>query len=293
MFTGILIAQLVEQGKLRYEDEIARYLEPDLIEGLHVFKGHDYSGTLCIEHLLTHTSGLADYYEDKPRKAPSFVDQLLQHPEASMSPEETVRWTKAHLPPVRRPGRRGHYSNTGYNLLGLIIERVTDKPYHVCLHEQIFEPLGMKHTYLLHFSEPAAESEYPVATVSLGKQVIDVQVYKSFSSNYASGQTVSTTEDLLIFMKALQQNRLVSEATYARMQTWNRLWVGVDSGLGLMRLRLLPFAKDLRTYGHLGSTGSFALYHPSCDVYMIGSLNCRGLMGPAARFVLSVIKKIR
>ena len=78
MFTGILIAQLVEQGRLGYEDEIARYLEADLMKGLHVFKGHDYSGTLRIQDLLNHTSGLADYYEDKPRKRPPFVDQLLQ-----------------------------------------------------------------------------------------------------------------------------------------------------------------------------------------------------------------------
>ncbi|WP_240480044.1 serine hydrolase domain-containing protein [Paenibacillus fonticola] len=108
--------------------------------------------------------------------------------------------TRKNLQPHFPPGKGVQYADTGYNLLGLIIESLTSKPYHEVLQEYIFNPLRMQHTYLSHYSEPKVRSKHPTAHLYMGKLKISVEEYRSFSSFYAGGQTVSTTEDLLVFM---------------------------------------------------------------------------------------------
>ncbi|WP_307283676.1 serine hydrolase [Bacillus sp. SORGH_AS_0510] len=291
-FTAVLIAMLVEKGKISYEDRVATFLPAEMVQGLHVYKGTDYSEDLSIWHLLSNTSGLPDYYELKPKKGPSFQELLFHEPSRFWTPEETIEWTKQHLTPKFAPGKGCHYSNTGFNLLGLIIEKVTGRVYQEVLHEYIFGPLGMKHTYLCHYSEPAVASDYPVATVYMNDKRVNVTEHKSFSSIYAGGQTVSTSEDLLLFMKALVGGQLVSQESLAAMQKWTKMWLGVEYGLGLMRVRMQPFTEKYNVWGHLGSTGSFMLYNPGFDVYVIGSFNRTGYVGKSIRFVYSILRKI-
>lgn len=291
-FTAVLIAMLVENGEICYDDRIAKFLPAELVQGLHVYKGTDYSQELRIDHLVSNTSGLPDYYELKPKEGPSFQELLFQEPSRFWTPEETIEWTKQHLTPKFAPGKGCHYSNTGFNLLGLIIEKVTGRAYHEVLHEYIFAPLGMKHSYLCHYSEAAVVSDYPVATVFMKDKKVNVTEQKSFSSIYAGGQTVSTTEDLLLFMKALVGGQLISQESLERMQKWTKMWIGVDYGFGLMRVRMQPFTQKYNVWGHLGSTGSFMLYNPGFDVYVIGSFNRTGYVGKSIRFVYSILRKI-
>ena len=291
-FTAVLIAMLVEKGEISYTDRVAKFLQEDLVKGLHVYKGTDYSQELRIDHLVSNTSGLPDYYELKPKTGPSFQELLFQEPSRFWTPEETIEWTKQHLTLKFAPGKGCHYSNTGFNLLGMIIEKVTGKPYHEVLHEYIFEPLGMKHSYLCHYSEPSVVSEYPVATIFMKDKKVDVTEHKSFSSIYAGGQTVSTSEDLFLFMRALEGGQLISRESLETMQKWTKMWVGVDYGFGLMRVRMQPFTQKYNVWGHLGSTGSFMLYNPGFDVYIIGNFNRTGYVGKSIRFVYSVLRNI-
>ncbi|MEO2075091.1 MAG: serine hydrolase domain-containing protein [Bacillus sp. (in: firmicutes)] len=291
-FTAVLIAMLVENGEISYEDRVAKFLPAELVQGLHVYKGTDYSQELRIDHLVSNTSGLPDYYELKPKEGPSFQELLFQEPSRFWTPEETIEWTKQHLTPKFAPGKGCHYSNTGFNLLGLIIEKVTGRAYHEVLHEYIFAPLGMNHSYLCHYSEAAVVSDYPVATVFMKDKKVNVTEQKSFSSIYAGGQTVSTTEDLLLFMKALVGGQLISQESLERMQKWTKMWIGVDYGFGLMRVRMQPFTQKYNVWGHLGSTGSFMLYNPGFDVYVIGNFNRTGYVGKSIRFVYSILRKI-
>lgn len=120
---------------------------------MYFYKGKDYTYDIRIKHLLSNTSGLPDYFEEKPKKGQSFLQQQLAHPSRFWTAEETIQWSKEHLSPHFPPGRRVHYTDTGYNLLGLIIETITSKPYHEALH----------HTYLSQYSEPAKQSKHPIA----------------------------------------------------------------------------------------------------------------------------------
>lgn len=291
-FTAVLIAMLAEAGKLRFDDPIAAYLPDDLMEGLHVYKGRDYSREIRLSHLLSHTSGLADFFEDKPKDGKSFTQRILEEPERIWTPQETVEWTKRHLKPRFAPGKRAHYTDTGFNLLGLIIEAVTGKPYHDVLHADLFDRLGMKQSYLSQYASPAEPSPHAVAEIYALDRIVRVEEQKSFSSFYASGQTVSTGPDLLIFMKALVEGRLLKPETLAEMQRWTKLWVGVDYGYGLHRVRMLPLVPTYRAWGHLGSIGAFMLYNPALDVYVIGNFNSTAYIGQSIRFAFGVLRRL-
>ncbi|MFE8699940.1 serine hydrolase domain-containing protein [Cytobacillus sp. FJAT-54145] len=295
-FTAVIIVVLEEKGLLDYHDPIAKYLPEQMMNGLHFYKGKDYSQNILIEHLVSCTSGLPDFYEDKPKQGKHFLDLLLDESTRVWTPQETIEWTKQQMSPKFLPGEKCHYSNTGYNLLGLIIETITSKPYHEVLHEYIFKPLKMNQTYLSQYSKPAEETSYPIANVNMKSREIVVEEHQSFSSIYAGGQAVSTSEDLLKFMKALVEGRLITKESLTRMKTWSKLWMGIEYGYGLMRVRMLPFTDKYNAWGHLGSIGSFMLYNPVMDTYIIGSFNASGYVAKSIQFVfkaLRVIAKIK
>ncbi|HEY2421036.1 MAG TPA: serine hydrolase domain-containing protein [Neobacillus sp.] len=291
-FTSVIIAKLAEDGKLKYNDPISKYLTEDLMKDLHIYKGRDYSNDILIEHLVSCTSGLPDFYEDKPQQGPPFLDLLLEEPSRYWTPQETILWTKQNLRPHFPPGKKCHYSNTGYNLLGLIIENIQNKPYQEVLHEYIFQPMGMSHTYLSQYSKPAEKNNYSMATINMDNKEIKFEEHRSFSSIYAGGQTVSTSEDLLKFMKGLVSNHLISQDSLTSMMQWNKLWIGVDYGYGLMKVRMLPFIQKYNVWGHLGSIGSFMLYNPANDVYIIGNFNKKGYVAKSIRFVFNILRMI-
>ena len=291
-FTALVIAILVEERKIDYEDPILKYLHKDIVEGLHIHRGKDYSKDIRIQHLVNNTSGLADFYEDKPRNGKAFLDILLEEPSRFWTPQETIQWTKENLSPRFPPGKNYYYSNTGFNLLGLIIESVTAKPLYKVLHEYIFQPCNMQHTYLSQYSRPIVENDYDVATVHLKNRAVNTEQHRSFSSIYAGGQTVSTSEDLLKFLRGLVSNQLISNDSLLEMMQWRKMWLGVDYGYGLMNVRMLPLTEKYNAWGHLGSIGSFMLYNPVMDVYIIGNFNKQGYLTKSMRFILSILRTL-
>lgn len=291
-FTAAIIAILVEEGKLSYSDSIAKYLPAELLKGLHIYKGTDYSSQICVKHLVSNTSGLADYFEGKTKHG-TFTEVLLHDPERVWTPEETIEWTKQYLPSRFSPGNGILYTNTGFNLLGLIIENITSRSYAEVLHEYIFQRLNMEQTYLSHYSEPLVNSSLPVAKLSIMGKQIDVEEHRSFTSIYAAGQAISTSEDLLKFIKALNENRLVPKEHMAQMMQWKKMRVGIDYGYGLMRVRMFLFSRKYNVWGHLGSMGSYMLYNPGLDVYLVGSFNKAGYTGPCIRFLFNVLRTLK
>lgn len=292
-FTSAIVAKFVENGLAKFEDPIAHYLPESLMEGLHIYKGKDYSSDIQIKHLLSNTSGLPDFFEDKPKRHKPFLQEILDEPSRFWTPEETVQWSKEHLLPRFPPGQGFHYTDTGYNLLGLIIESITSKPYADVLHEYIFTPLKMKHSYLSQFSEPAAKSDYPVAHLYLDDLKVNVEQYRGFSSFYSGGQTVCTLEDLLLFMKAFVNNQLLTEESMRLMQNWGKMRLGLKYGYGLMKLQFLPFTGKYTVWGHLGASGSFMLYLPAMDVYLTGSFNQTTYQSKSMNYLfINVLRKL-
>lgn len=274
LFTSVLVALLADQGLIAYNDRIADYLDRDLMHHLHIYKGKDYSKDILIKHLLNHTSGLHDFFEDKPKHSKSLFELVKEEPTRFWTPLEVVQWAKSHLKPHFPPGKGFHYSDTGYHLLGLLIEQVTAMPLHEAFHHYIFGPLGMKHTHFAYYSKPEEESEHPVAHLYEGRT--DMTHYESLSvAGYAGGGVVSTTEDLLIFMKSLVHHKLLRQDQLEAMKDWATFYPGIAYGYGMMSFKTVPLfmPKKYNAWGNAGSTGTFMFYHPATESYIIGGLN--------------------
>lgn len=111
------------------------------------------------------------------------------------------------------PGKNFHYSDTGHNLLGKILEATTGKPFQEHLRPEIFDPLWMDCTDFLSYDDPREPTSYPMANTCLGDY--EVSTYRSISVDWAGGGIVSTTEDLLRFHETLVNHTLISEQTFA------------------------------------------------------------------------------
>ena len=102
---------------------------------LHIFKGKDYTSQIKIKHLLNHTAGLHDYFGDKLKYGKQMLVILFEDPSRFWTPRETIQWSKEHLESHFSPGKGFHYSDTGYHILGLIIEKVASTPFHEALRQ--------------------------------------------------------------------------------------------------------------------------------------------------------------
>ena len=97
IFTATLISQLVEQGILQFDTPIATILPDTILDDLFVYEGTDYRNAVHVRHLLNHTSGVADWFEDKPKDGPSFLQQALDHPQRVRTPDDALLFTRKQL----------------------------------------------------------------------------------------------------------------------------------------------------------------------------------------------------
>ena len=274
--TSVMISILYEKKLLQFDDKISNYLDQSVLEGLHIYKGQDYSNEITLSQLLNHTSGLPDYYTDKNSSNIRMQDLMLSEPERFWTPIETINWAKTQLKPKFKPGKGFHYSDTNYQLLGLIIEKITGMKLHEAFHKFIFEPLEMNNTYQIFYSEPKIKNEHPI--VDLYYNGINLLDAKSISMSWASGGIVSTSEDMLKFMKALVGNEIIRKETFNQMQDYAKMGISFYYGYGIMNFRFMMMYKKYGIWGNSGSTGAFMYYNPLLDIYMIGSyhkINCQ------------------
>ena len=275
LYVAAAVMRLVEQGDLSLDDPMAKHLPDELIDGIQVYEGHDYSHEITVEQLLAHTSGIADYYEDKPEGGESGFELMLADPDRVWTVDELIGRARDDLEPHFAPGTDASYSDTSFQLLGKIIEAVTAKPLHVVFEEFFFQPLDLKHTWLVGWP-PAGETTATPADVFYKHE--NITQMRANGAYWADGGIVSTVEEMVVFLKALNEGQIVSEDLLERMHDWHRLNnLPFDYGLGTMWFALpsmgewvLPIAP---MWGHTGSTGSFLYYAPDLDLYMAGTID--------------------
>ena len=274
LYTATVIMRLYEKGALALDDPMSKYLPKKLIQGIHVYKGKDYSNEITIKELLSHSSGIADYYTEKPKGGKSLFDLFLEDPERSWTVDDTIARVKNDLIPNFPPGADTSYSDTNFQLLGKIIEVITGKPLHIVYYDFIFRPLGLKHTWLVGHSKALVASGTPADVFYKNKIINKV---RSNGSYWADGGIVSTAEEMIIFLKALNEGRIVSRDTLKLMHNWHKLHFPLQYGYGTMYFKLPDFiAKWMEApplWGHSGSTGSFLYYSEDLNLYMAGSIN--------------------
>ncbi len=271
VFTATLVQMLAEKGLLATSDPVSRYLSHDLLAGLFTFGKVDYSDQVTIHHLLGHTSGINDYIEGKSTRRLKFLDEVLAEPEHLWTPQELLDYTRLYQKAIARPGQKFFYSDTGYILLGLLIEQVTGKSFSRNLEESFFHPLEMNESYLMFYGQSIHQPVKPIEKIWLkGREVSE---FKSLSCDWAGGGVVSTTRDLQKFHRALQAGRLIDKAALVRMETCqHRFLPGIHYGLGMMEIRFSEFFFLLRHLprlkGHIGILATHMFYDPMADAYI-------------------------
>ncbi|MGM0366342.1 MAG: serine hydrolase domain-containing protein [Actinomycetota bacterium] len=286
LFTSTVISILYEEEKLDFNDKISKYLDKDLLNNLHVYKGVDYTNQIEIRHLLNQTSGLYDVFWP-------LMDKILKNPELKITPREAIIWGKENLKPRFQPGKKHYYTDTNYYLLGLIIENITQKPFHDALHHYIFKPLNMQNSYMMGFSEPAEKPEFPLAGFYING--VDVSKIQGIAGiDYAGGGVVATLDDYLKFMKALVDCKIVKEETLQLMISDDyRSYPNIRYGYAIWKVVTVPIImpETFNCWGCVGVTGAFMFYHPKTESYIIGNFNDLSYRSKALRFMLSKIIK--
>ena len=294
-FTATLIMQLQEAGKLDVDDRLAEYLSFDIIDGIHVYKGVDYSTEIRIKQLLQHTSGIPDYFEDAPKSGPTFMELLFADTDKIWTPKETIDFAKSKLTPHFPPGKGYHYSDTEYVLLGLLIEELTGKKLHAVLFEKIIEPLKMEHTYMNLHSKPI-DTTTTGAVAEFYVDDIEVGHFRSLSADWGGGGLVTTSKDLLKFHKGLNEGTLLSKGSLRQMQKWTNESFGLKYGYGLRKFELKKLYPVLHRYtliGHSGSSGAFMYYCPEMDVYLTGTFNQIAYQKKHVVFMIQVLSHLK
>jgi D-alanyl-D-alanine carboxypeptidase len=173
------------------------------------------------------------------------------------------------------PGQGYHYSDTGYIILGLVIEKLTGDTLHAAYRKRLFDPLGLKHTYLEYATRPAtAPHEGHAADFYIGDFPGRTGRF-NISFDWAGGGVVSTAEELNRFVRALGEGRLFKKAeTLALMTTpqWRQMRgdIAVERGLGVSRLTT---PDGISYFGHTGFWGAIMLYEPGTGISLGGTLN--------------------
>src|ERR1035437_235644 len=263
LFTATAIMRLYELGLISLDDPMSKYLPEKLIHGVQIYKGIDYSDKITIKELLSHTSGIPDYYEEKPQGGKNFFEILLENQDHSWTPDEEISRARDDLSPKFEPGTDASYSDTNFQLLGKIIEVITGKPLHMVYEEFFFLPLGLKNTWLTGGSTTQPTLSVPAADVFYKN--INITKMRSNGSYWADGGMVSTVDDMIIFLKALNEGRIVSKETLKLMKHWHKLHqFPLLYGFGIMYIKLPWYLNMMMKmpsiYGHSGTTGSFLYY---------------------------------
>jgi CubicO group peptidase (beta-lactamase class C family) len=188
-FTAALILQLVDQGKLKLDGKLSEYL-PDYRK--------DVGDKVTIHHLLTHTSGIPSY-----TSLPKFMEDAARNPYTVA--DFVKKYASGDL--EYEPGATFRYNNSGYFLLGAIIEKIHGKPYEQVIKENIFEPLGMKNSGYDHHDTILSKRASGYQKTPAGYTNAP---YLDMSIPYAAGSLYSTVEDLYLWDQALHADKVVS-----------------------------------------------------------------------------------
>jgi CubicO group peptidase (beta-lactamase class C family) len=256
-FTAAAVMQQVEAGTIDLDAPVIRYL-PDHLPAL------DHLSGVTIQHLLNHTAGIPDY---------TLFEESWRRLGLEMTPSEVLEVFQDR-PLDFPPGSKFSYSNSGYILLGMVLESVTGKPYGGLLNEAIFVPAKLE-------SSAYCDERQLIPGRAHGYDIIDGSLiharYVHMSQVYSAGAICSSALDLVRWLRGLSRGEVVSERGFETMTTESVLNDGspLEYGMGLAVGYLDGHRRISHVGGFLGFMGQIALY-PDDDLTVVVLTNTEG-----------------
>ena len=271
VFCATLIFMAIDEDLFKLESKISDILDQAVLEHLFVYRNIDYKDQVTIKQLLDHTSGVNDYFEGKTIEHSNFIDQVLNDKDHIYTPIELIDFTKKYQKAVGYPGKKFYYSDTGFVLLGFILEKIYKKSYANILREKIINPLSLEDTALAFYDEKYDRH----SLAPLVFRGVDMHLFNSLSCDYSGGGLQTTPKDLATFLKHLFSKSLISQTSLNHMMNANHSFHGIMRyGLGMIEInfqRLVPWMRNYpKLYGGLGITSAHAFFDPdNGDIYII------------------------
>ncbi|PEK07252.1 serine hydrolase domain-containing protein [Bacillus toyonensis] len=245
-FTATVVLQLAGENRLKLDDSIEKWL-PGVIQG----NGYD-GNQITIRQILNHTSGIVEYARSKE------ID-FFTNTKKSFTAEELVK-IGLSMPPEFAPGKGWSYSNTGYVLLGILIEKVTGNSYAEEIENRIIEPLELSNTFL-----PGNSSVIPGTKHARGylqpdgaSELKDVTYYNP-SIGSSAGDMISTADDLNKFFSSLLGGKLLKEQQLKQMLTTVPTGIAETGGYGL-GIYETKLPNGVSIWGHSGGIPGFSTF---------------------------------
>ncbi|QVQ54021.1 beta-lactamase family protein [Spiractinospora alimapuensis] len=286
VMTATLIAGLFDRGQLEFTTPIGRLLPAKDLAGLPAAPGVDIATDVTVDHLLTHTSGLPDFFEPHHGDTPMSPASIASNRDRLWTPSDLLDEAR-RLPAIGRPGQRFHYSDTVYVLMGRIAEEATGERLADLLRSRVFEPSGMTRSSTPYDAteQPDDLNDIDVAPFWIGRH--ELSRARALSLDWAGGGVVGPAEDFVRFQEAFHGGQLVSRAALDHMlPPRNRMRLGIHYGAGTATIRFGEFLPLLRSLpSPVGGIGYFAVhmfYYPEQDAHVV--LNFHGSREMARSF---------
>lgn len=264
-FTSVAILMLMEQGKLSLQDTLSKFIE-------------DYprGNEITLHQLLNHTSGIVSY-----TNLPEFWNKTR----LDMTTKEIIESFKS-LPLEFNPNERYEYSNSGYVLLGYIIEKLSGMSYEDFIQKNIFDRIGMKNSYY-------ANSYKIISNRASGYQIYEGNYenaeYMSTTIPYAAGSLMSTVDDMFLWYKAIHQNTLITEKSKQMAFTNHTLNNGKHNHYGYgWYINELAGVTTIEHPGGMNGFSTSGIFVPDSNIYAVVLSNLDDGKGPESYNIKAV-----
>lgn len=252
-FVATLILQLADEGKLSLDDPLEKYIS-----------GVPNGDRITIRQLLNMTSGIFSFTEDE-----TFLEEFTADPLMEITPQEELDIALSY-PPDFPPGEGWHYSDTNYEILGMIAEEVTRNPIEEEIRQRIIEPLGLTSTSFPTLPDMPEGSAKGYVQEDDGQLVDYTRVNPAVP--WAGGAIISNLDDLKIWAKALATGELISEEMHQQQLQWVDM-PGAEKVDGKYGLGIVSFAGFHGHEGAIFGYNSVVLYLPEADATIVVLVN--------------------
>lgn len=266
MITATTVLKLAEEGKIHLDDKISSYLQGDFITKI------ENADQATIRQLLQHSSGFYNYIQNLKFQTASLNDFIRE-----WKPEDLLQYAynqKAYF----KPGEDVRYSNTGYIMLGMLIEKIEGKPFYTVFEEKLFRPLGLTLT-LFAATDPVPDGIVRgYIDMYSNLQVVESTYFSGWDYYTADGGLISNPYDLNVFFRALMNGQILNATSLNQMLTWKTpketdpAFFPISYGLGIFKIET---EKGI-AYMHSGDAiGYYAnmLYFPDDSTTIVYAVN--------------------